>query len=75
MKKNILLTILISLIVMPVVGYSADNQAANMNQSTTQKKKPLYWIDTMEPNIHYSAPGKSRMGMDLVPVYTEEKKQ
>lgn len=36
------------------------------------QKKPLYWVDTMEPTIHYPAPGKSRMGMELVPVYPEE---
>lgn len=46
--------------------------------STKQKsdinaqKKPLYWIDSMEPQIHYPAPGKSRMGMELVPVYPDE---
>lgn len=39
---------------------------------TTQNKKPLYWIDTMEPNVHYPGPGKSHMGMELVPVFGEE---
>lgn len=34
-------------------------------------KKPLYWVDTMEPTIHYPGPGKSRMGMELIPVYQE----
>lgn len=34
--------------------------------------QPLYWIDTMEPQIHYPGPGKSRMGMELVPVYPEK---
>lgn len=37
-------------------------------------KMPLYWIDTMEPNIHYPGPGKSRMGMELVPVYADVQK-
>lgn len=36
------------------------------------QKKPLYWVDTMEPTIHYPAPGKSRMGMELIPVYPDE---
>lgn len=35
----------------------------------TAKKVPLYWIDSMEPTVHYSKPGKSAMGMELVPVY------
>lgn len=40
---------------------------------TTSKpeKKPLYWVDPMEPTIHYPKPGKSRMNMVLVPVYAE----
>src|SRR3990167_10742148 len=39
--------------------------------STSIEKKPLYWVDTMEPTIHYPGPGKSRMGMELVPVYPD----
>lgn len=39
---------------------------------TKTEKKPMYWIDTMEPNIHYPGPGTSRMGMELVPVYPEQ---
>lgn len=35
------------------------------------EKKPLYWIDPMEPKVHYSKPGKSRMDMKLVPVYED----
>ena len=31
-------------------------------------KTPAYWIDPMEPTVHYSKPGKSAMGMELVPV-------
>jgi Cu(I)/Ag(I) efflux system membrane fusion protein len=39
------------------------------------EKKPLYWIDSMEPTIHYNRPGKSRMGMELVPVYPENQSE
>ncbi len=38
----------------------------------SHEKKPLYWVDTMEPTIHYPGPGQSRMGMELVPVYPDE---
>ncbi|QEY52676.1 efflux RND transporter periplasmic adaptor subunit [Legionella longbeachae] len=38
------------------------------------QKQPLYWIDPMEPQVHYSRPGKSHMGMDLVPVFSDESK-
>lgn len=35
------------------------------------QSKPLYWIDPMEPQVHYPGPGKSHMGMELVPVYPQ----
>jgi len=35
-------------------------------------KKILYWRAPMNPNEIYDSPGKSAMGMDLVPVYEDE---
>ncbi|MEW5057585.1 MAG: efflux RND transporter periplasmic adaptor subunit [Cycloclasticus sp.] len=32
-------------------------------------KEVLYWVAPMDPNFKRDAPGKSPMGMDLVPVY------
>ncbi|WP_289030133.1 efflux RND transporter periplasmic adaptor subunit [uncultured Paraglaciecola sp.] len=34
---------------------------------------PLYWVAPMDPNFKRDKPGKSPMGMDLVPVYKTEK--
>lgn len=34
-------------------------------------KQPLYWVAPMDPNYRRDGPGKSPMGMDLVPVYEE----
>lgn len=31
--------------------------------------EPLYWVAPMDPNFRSDKPGKSPMGMDLVPVY------
>lgn len=36
------------------------------------EKKPLYWVAPMDPNYRRDQPGKSPMGMDLIPVYEEE---
>lgn len=36
---------------------------------TVQKKKPIYWVAPMNPKYKRDKPGKSPMGMDLVPVY------
>jgi len=35
------------------------------------EKKVLYWVAPMDPNYRRDKPGKSPMGMDLVPVYEE----
>lgn len=40
--------------------------------NTSGEKKILYWTDPMIPGFKADKPGKSPMGMDLVPVYAEE---
>ena len=35
-------------------------------------KEILYWVAPMNPAYHSDKPGKSPMGMDLVPVYANE---
>ena len=35
-------------------------------------RKILYWVAPMDPNYRRDKPGKSPMGMDLVPVYADE---
>jgi len=37
-----------------------------------KEKKILYWVAPMDPNYQRDEPGKSPMGMDLVPVYEED---
>jgi RND family efflux transporter MFP subunit len=51
----------------------------DQGKSTNQKKAKanddreiLYWQAPMNPSEIYDKPGKSRMGMDLVPVYADE---
>lgn len=36
-----------------------------------REKKPMYWVAPMDPNYRRDEPGKSPMGMDLIPVYEE----
>lgn len=38
----------------------------------TSEPKPLYWVAPMDPNYKRDKPGKSPMGMDLIPVYEDE---
>lgn len=35
-------------------------------------REPLYWVAPMDPNYQRDEPGKSPMGMDLIPVYASE---
>lgn len=70
LKNMLVATVLCALF--PFMVYASDSSTTNKQTQTTEQK-PLYWIDTMEPDIHYDAPGKSRMGMELVPVYPKEK--
>jgi Cu(I)/Ag(I) efflux system membrane fusion protein len=37
-----------------------------------QARKVLYWYDPMVPEQHFPGPGKSPMGMDMVPKYADE---
>ena len=36
------------------------------------EREILYWVAPMDPNFRRDQPGKSPMGMDLVPVYADE---
>ncbi|WP_237068189.1 efflux RND transporter periplasmic adaptor subunit [Microbulbifer guangxiensis] len=38
-------------------------------------KKILYWVAPMDPNYRRDGPGKSPMGMDLIPVYEGEEEK
>ena len=40
--------------------------------SETTKPEPIYWVAPMDANYKRDKPGKSPMGMDLVPVYEEK---
>ena len=41
-------------------------------ETTTTNNDPLYWVAPMDPNYQRDKPGKSPMGMDLIPVYAEK---
>jgi Cu(I)/Ag(I) efflux system membrane fusion protein len=41
-------------------------------KATDRGREPLYWVAPMDPNYRRDKPGKSPMGMDLIPVYEED---
>ncbi|MBZ0200387.1 MAG: efflux RND transporter periplasmic adaptor subunit [Ignavibacteriaceae bacterium] len=44
----------------------------NTSAKNSGEQKVLFWRAPMDPNEIYDKPGKSKMGMDLVPVYEDE---
>jgi len=53
-------------------GSSPDADGMAGGHLVGAKREPLYWVAPMDPNYRSDRPGKSPMGMDLVPVYAED---
>jgi len=75
MKKN-LLTIMLGAVLgsaMTIAAYTVltPETGPNDGAAVTKEKKPLYWVAPMDANYRRDKPGKSPMGMDLVPVYDD----
>jgi Cu(I)/Ag(I) efflux system membrane fusion protein len=59
--------------------FKGSDPLAPLRSAATEKKKPekdnqkiLYWVAPMDPGYRRDGPGKSPMGMDLIPVYEGE---
>ncbi|MFC3093261.1 efflux RND transporter periplasmic adaptor subunit [Alteromonas sediminis] len=50
-------------------GHDMENAASGDKGG---EEAPLYWVAPMDPNFKRDKPGKSPMGMDLVPVYADD---
>lgn len=66
----------ITLAIGGALGYFAATTFSQHNgaqeTTTSSEKQPLYWVAPMDPNYQRDKPGKSPMGMDLIPFYEEE---
>lgn len=51
--------------------WTAGNGLNVAAQTESGERQPLYWVAPMDPNYKRDKPGKSPMGMDLIPVYEE----
>ncbi|AWB67874.1 efflux transporter periplasmic adaptor subunit [Saccharobesus litoralis] len=74
MSANLKLTVIASLVGAVVgAGILSALQPASTSKTQTEstEKKPLYWVAPMDSNYRRDKPGKSPMGMDLIPVYEE----
>ncbi|WP_423840634.1 efflux RND transporter periplasmic adaptor subunit [Vibrio mytili] len=77
MTSNSIKIATIALLIGGVLGFGANqfssgtkHETANIGENTSSSSdEPLYWVAPMDPNYQRDKPGKSPMGMDLVPVY------
>jgi Cu(I)/Ag(I) efflux system membrane fusion protein len=51
-------------------GYLSLGKPASADMAPEQEKEILYWVAPMDPNYRRDQPGKSPMGMDLIPYYS-----
>ena len=65
--KRIQASLLIGLYVTTLAGVPAATALA-----AEKEREILYWVAPMDPNYRRDKPGKSPMGMDLIPVYADE---
>jgi Cu(I)/Ag(I) efflux system membrane fusion protein len=52
----------------------APPESNSLTEASSEEKKPIYWVAPMDANYKRDKPGKSPMGMDLVPVYDNDGK-
>ena len=72
MNRNVLIigAILAALVAGLLIGRGFTPTVAT--SESTAEREVLYWVAPMDPNFRRDEPGKSPMGMDLVPVYADE---
>lgn len=70
MNKTKLLLLIVTTAVISAV-FTKVLLNSDRQETTNAEKKPLYWVAPMDANYRRDQPGKSPMGMDLVPVYEE----
>jgi Cu(I)/Ag(I) efflux system membrane fusion protein len=81
MKKSVTIVLLVGLAL--ALGFLAGrlgqdrgagigSEPSGSAEQAKAEREVLYWVAPMDPNFRRDEPGKSPMGMDLVPVYADE---
>ena len=55
-----------------ISGFNQGSEPSTLSAGDSAPKKPLYWEAPMDANYRRDGPGKSPMGMDLIPVYAQD---
>ncbi len=70
-RSNIITAIILVLVGGGIGHWLGLSRSPTPVEGVAQEKVPLYWVAPMNPNYKRDKPGKSPMGMDLIPVYEE----
>lgn len=70
-KPIVIAMIIGGIITFGVTNLIAPSGSDQVNSIVSDEKKPIYWVAPMDANYKRDKPGKSPMGMDLVPVYDD----
>ncbi|KTD31429.1 efflux RND transporter periplasmic adaptor subunit [Legionella israelensis] len=74
MKHKGLITIIVVFIFGIALGYFIPGHYLKSVPIESKKERKIkYWVAPMDPSYRRDKPGKSPMGMDLIPVYEDEK--
>lgn len=73
-KFSLIFAITVSFVLGAVLSFFVTKSSPQDQKGESDKKQPLYWVAPMDPNFRRDEPGKSPMGMDLIPVYDEGEK-
>lgn len=71
MKRSTKWLLFLTVVMAIVIAFALGWWLFQTNSKHDKNKKPLYWVAPMNPNYRRDKPGKSPMGMTLVPVYDE----
>ena len=76
MKRNLIFGILLVVVAIAAFMIGMSMQHEMMPAISEEAEREIaYWRAPMDPTEIYDAPGQSKMGMDLVPVYVDEQDQ
>jgi membrane fusion protein, copper/silver efflux system len=54
-----------------VARFTQDGRSTSLAETDVAERAVAYWVAPMDPNFRSDTPGKSPMGMDLIPVYVD----
>ena len=69
MNKLLPITITAIVVTAAATFYFTKRSFNTEHPASSNEAKPLYWVAPMDANYRRDKPGKSPMGMDLIPVY------